>query len=398
MRAAVAYRLVLVSLVVVVVAGCQGTIGETPDGGDEADAINLPDSGDPDAGSDIGFDTGDAADLDAGNDAGVDACDAADPGGGDIQPDQDSDGDGLPDSFELAAGDLTKLDPDRADSDGDGLSDADEDYDGDGLTNIEELAAGRLSFKGDVSAPNPFRLDLLVELDCMADRCPSDQLLAEAALTWADVDLSNPDGSSGVGLHIVIDETGLADQQFDGSFEQRWSYFAAHGPHFDDGGSPPLPLGHFVHVMAVHSRQDIPDRGGDTVAGPDDEPEKSGVFIYHDVIYNLFPACGRTTPPVWPDITPEEMVVSTLVHELGHTLQLGHDTDVGGSTNYYNVMSVPQSCTNAQMRTHGVDNDDPLLGSTAQVNAPRFSSAAAALMDFSNILSVDTAALVPQEM
>jgi len=368
--------LILVSMVFLGSTGCSGTIAQPTDGS------VWPDGGDPDARID----------------GGPDASDAADQPADDFQPDRDSDGDGLPDSWEVAAGNPALLDPQQEDSDGDGLSDADEDYDADGLTNIEELAAGRLTFEGDVSTPNPFRLDLLVELDCMADRCPSSQLLAEAAAAWADVDLSNPDGSTGVGLHVVIDEAGLAAQLFDGSFEQRWSYFAAHGPHFDDGGSPPLPLGSFVHMVVARSRQDLPDRGGDTVAGPDGQPEKSGVFIYHDVIYNLFPACGRTSPPVWPEITPGEMVTSTLVHELGHTLQLGHDTDVGGGTNYYNIMSVPQNCTDAQMRTHGVDNDDPLQGSTAQAGASRFSSAAAALMDFSNILSVDTASLEPQEM
>ncbi|RLB59054.1 MAG: hypothetical protein DRI34_03120 [Deltaproteobacteria bacterium] len=369
----------LAAALLLLLNACTGTIYlPSGDGGQDADAAVLPDGSDESADGDTS--------------PGDQPADNGDQSGG------DSDGDGLPDSWEVSAGNPDLLDPHSPDSNANGVPDAAEDYDGDGLTNIQEYAAGRLSFLGDISPPHPLRRDLLVELDCMTDRCLSAAQLADAAAAWADVMLDNPDGSAGVGLHVVLDETGLTPQRFDGSFEQRWNYFAAHGPHFDDGGSPPLPLDRFVHVLVVQIRDDLPDRGGDTVAGPGGQRERAGVFIYHDVIYNLFPACGRTSPPLWPEITPEEMATSTFVHELGHTLQLGHDTEVGGGVNPYNVMAVPQSCVEAQMRTHGVDNDDPTLGATAQVGAARFSAAAAALMDFENILSVDTDALEPTEM
>ncbi|RME23170.1 MAG: hypothetical protein D6806_11730 [Deltaproteobacteria bacterium] len=61
-------------------------------------------------------------------------------------------------------------------------------------------------------------------------------------------------------------------------------------------------------------------------------------------------------------------------------------------------MSVPQSCTQAQMRSHGIGNQDPELGATEQTGAPRFSRAAADLMDFSKKLSADTAILEPTDM
>jgi hypothetical protein len=298
--------------------------------------------------------------------------------------------------WELAAGDLGRLDPQIRDSDGDGTPDGAEDYDGDGLTNLEELAAARLSALPEVTAPNPLRKDLLIELDSMSGREPEEEALRMAVRAFAALPLTNPDGSNGVALHVVPDERDLPAQEFDGSFEQRWAYLAAHGPTMDDGLSPPLPLRKMVHVVAAARRSDIPERGGETVAAETD-PEKAGVFIYRDVIEAYFPACERTMPPVLPAITVLEMTGGTLIHEVGHTLQLGHDTDAGGGVNNYNIMSVPGSCGDAQMRSHGADNHDPALGATEEAGEPRFSAAAAQLMRFTRKLSADTAAMEDED-
>ncbi len=329
-------------------------------------------------------------------DGGHDGGDAGPDGGGDLDPSLDSDGDGLPDVWELSAGDKARLDPNKRDSDGDGTPDGAEDYDGDGLSNLEELAAARFTAIPAEPPPHPLRRDLLIELDSMSGRAPEEEALLMAARTFAALPLQNPDGSSGVQLHVVPDERDLPAQEFDGSFEQRWAYLAAHGPEMNDGLSPPLPLRKMVHVMAVARRADIPDRGGEVVAA-DSDPEQAGVFIYRDVIEANFPACERTMPPLLPAITVLEMTGSTLIHEVGHTLQLGHDTAAGGAVNSYNIMSVPTSCGEAQMRTHGADNHDPALGATEEAGEPRFSAAAAQLMRWTRKLSVETAAMEDED-
>ena len=83
-----------------------------------------------------------------------------------------------------------------------------------------------------------------------------------------------------------------------------------------------------------------------------------------------------------------------MVHELGHILQLGHDTDAGGGINHYNIMSLATDCAEAGMRYLGTGNTDETLGNTESVASSRFSWAAEALMDFQNKLSVDTAVMV----
>ncbi|MFH1810322.1 MAG: hypothetical protein ABIJ09_16370 [Pseudomonadota bacterium] len=345
--------------------------GSSPDSSVGDDAAKDAGTTTPDATTAADSATADTASPDSGPPAG-----------------QDTDGDGLDDAWEWAAGDDSLLDWQLADTDNDGTDDGAEDPDGDGLTNLQELAAARFTRVDVTRTPHPLRRDLLVELDSMAGRDLSDEVLAASGRVFADLNLVNVDGSQGVQLHIVRDEQDLTAVEFDGSFTQRQTYLSSHGPQIVDSGFPPLPLDRMIHVVVARWRTDDTARGGETVAHATDI-EKSGVFVYYDAIDALHPACGRPVEPVLPDITLDEALATTLAHELGHTLQLGHDTTTGGGINYFNIMSQPQSCLQAQMRMHGDGNTDPDLGATSLVAEPRFSHAAAALLHLDSIISVD---------
>lgn len=116
----------------------------------------------------------------------------------------DTDGDGLADGIELREYDT---DPRVADTDGDRLEDGREaqlgtdptldDTDGDGLPDGAEVQMDALSV-GD-----PLRMDVFVEVDWMMGEKPSPSKLAQVADVYGDAPIDNPDGSTGIDLHVV---------------------------------------------------------------------------------------------------------------------------------------------------------------------------------------------------
>lgn len=346
---------------------------------DVSNDADLPSDSDEVRDSDVQPDADDSPDAETTPDADEEVDDSH----------EDFDGDGLTNGFEREANNETYLDWTRADTDGDGTSDADEDPDGDGLTNLEEQSLRELQESPAGTGPHPLRLDLLVELDSMNGRRLSDAVLAEVVAAYDALPLTSDAGMSGVGLQIYRDEEDLEVFDLDGSFEQRHQLFADYGPTLGDGVDVDLPLDMMIHVIVASIRRDDENRGGDTVADEGDVIENTGVLIYWDALNNVTPFC-RGPDAQRPEITLQEALAATFVHELGHTLQVGHDTEVGGGINYFNIMSVPTSCSEAQMRFHGYSNHDDSLGNTEDIMAPRFSTAAADLIHFDNILSVHT--------
>jgi hypothetical protein len=288
----------------------------------------------------------------------------------------------LTDEWERWAGDATQLDAMLADTDGDGTPDGQEDPDGDGLTNLEEFALTRLSPEPAGLPPHPFTRSLLVELDAMDGRRIDPAVLERAAEAYAAI---------GIDVSFFRDEEDLEPVTFDGTFEQRWARLKSSGPLFRGHSLEGLRVDRMIHVMAAAERTDTNGRGGEVVTDGEEDPEKTGVFLYFDTLDRIHPACARFEGG---PITVQDALTGTLVHELGHALQLGHDTGIGGGVNHFNIMSLASSCEEALMHLRGTGNDDESLGATAAVGEPRFSEAAARLVDLDRIVSVDTATLV----
>ena len=300
-----------------------------------------------------------------------------------IDPAQDSDGDGLPDGFELL---FPGFDPQLADSDGDGIPDGEEDKDGDGLTAAQEWAI-YADPRTIGPRPSPLRKDLAIELDAQQGFAPSSAVLTAAIAAFAAVDLPNLDGSKGISLQIIPDETDLPVAPLPGDLQARMDYLGAHGPKHISGPH----AAKLVHVIFAGERPDAAGRGGDTVGASDTTPDRAGALIYAGNLAKILPVCNA---PGSPAVTLEEGTSSTCVHELGHVLQLGHDTEVGGGVNPYNVMSTDLGeCDKLKQRTRGVGNTDPSLGASETGGAPRFSAAAAQLMKLRNKISVEASGL-----
>lgn len=119
----------------------------------------------------------------------------------------DSDGDGLNDTREKEL----EIDPTDTDTDDDGLLDGEEvneygtdptvaDTDGDGLEDGEEVNNDALS------DADPLQKDVFVELDYAPGHKPASSELAAVEQAYDDAPVDNPDGTTGINLHVEIDE------------------------------------------------------------------------------------------------------------------------------------------------------------------------------------------------
>jgi hypothetical protein len=138
----------------------------------------------------------------------------------------DTDGDGLPDRREVNG--RVRTDPTAGDTDGDGLSDGGElvlgtdptapDTDGDALPDGRELALGtgpgRRDTDGDgfadglevragsrLPGADPRRFDVYLEVD-VAPGCSAADQIARTTAAFADAPVENPDGTTGITLHV----------------------------------------------------------------------------------------------------------------------------------------------------------------------------------------------------
>jgi hypothetical protein len=128
----------------------------------------------------------------------------------------DTDGDGLDDSLEQQL----CTDPRDADTDGDGLSDGyerttsqtavcDPNTDDDGFSDGQEVWA-QANGPHVYQNLDPLRKDIVVEVDALG-QLPPQGAFDPVIAAFADAPLDNPDGSTGVSLHILRDEALAAD-------------------------------------------------------------------------------------------------------------------------------------------------------------------------------------------
>jgi hypothetical protein len=119
----------------------------------------------------------------------------------------DTDDDGLDDGTERAAATNATL----ADTDDDGLNDGREqklgtnatlaDTDGDGLDDGAEVRDA-----GPLDGADPLHMDIFVEIDYMEGEKPDRAALDLVVQQYANAPIDNPDGESGITLHVVVDD------------------------------------------------------------------------------------------------------------------------------------------------------------------------------------------------
>jgi hypothetical protein len=218
----------------------------------------------------------------------------------------DLDDDGLPDGKEVLTYDT---DPTGADTDGDGLPDAVE-----------------LSDHPAMQDADPNRFDVFVEIDYMEGERPSDEAIDLLVEEFANAPVENPDGSTGITLHVVVDDA--IPRESGTSFDERDRMMAEH---MDYDGK-----GYRYGIVVVDARH------GD-----------KNVFGFSDI-------GGNNGAMVMERLDPALHQANHMMHELGHSLGLapssyrGIDSRETGYDEYSSVMNY-----NSGRDVLGYSEDEP---------------------------------------
>ncbi|MFO0849683.1 MAG: FG-GAP-like repeat-containing protein [Gemmataceae bacterium] len=215
------------------------------------------------------------------------------------------------------------------DADADGLPDAWEtapqDFNGDNVADLNLPALGA----------NPGRKDLFVEVDAMQGRQPLPSVIPAVVRAFANAPVPNPNGQSGIALHVVHDEIiPLRNYpQMDangfpaGANEDRARFFGTAADRASPNAAQILAAKAFAfrYLIFANSYDVAPNDGSSGIANG--LPGNTSI-----VSLGSFPTPGGTA----------DEQAGTFLHEFGHNLGLRHNgaTDTpNNNPNYLSVMS-----------------------------------------------------------
>lgn len=218
---------------------------------------------------------------------------------------------------------------DFGDEDGDGLLDVWEtdgiDIDDDGTLEIDLPGMGA----------NPMKKDIFVELDAMSgigvDMVAINDVIGAFALAPASM-IDNPDGSTGITLHVIVDETNLANQALTGT-DWPGAFDTLKQSHFGSPSDRARP--DWIDLKKAREKIFRYCLWGNTLVLDGTAITGVGERPGNDFIV----AAGFTATTFSNDTTAA--LSGTFMHELGHTLGLSHGgTDgVNFKPNYISVMN-----------------------------------------------------------
>ncbi|AGC42904.1 hypothetical protein MYSTI_01569 [Myxococcus stipitatus DSM 14675] len=208
----------------------------------------------------------------------------------------DTDGDGICDIVEA----VLRTDPNKADTDGDSLSDYVETF---GFGGIDLSALGA----------NARKKDIFVEVDYYPNLRPSQATLDKVITAFASAPVSNPDGTTGITLHLLLDQQ-IAAADADMNLSPVWAEFdVIKNKYFAAARAPYFHYAVFAHQYDGNFSSGI-SRG----------------LPAQDFLMTLGSFNGT-----------EQQQAGTFMHELGHNLGLRHggNDDANYKPNYLSIMN-----------------------------------------------------------
>jgi len=212
------------------------------------------------------------------------------------------------------------------DTDGDGLSDSVEingyDADGDGRPEVDYKKMGA----------NPYHKDVFVEMDYMPGELASEEELDRIVQSFADLNVTNPDGRAGVNLHLDAGSARSAKYNLGGGNQ------VPHQMLSNDMESS----GEWANIRARNFDSARYNSGFDYMIWGDYYVDnKTGNRISSGVGLVGSPGFMVTVGKTYWEGANSDVRVGTFIHELGHNLNLKHGgtDEFNGKPQYYSVMN-----------------------------------------------------------
>jgi len=212
------------------------------------------------------------------------------------------------------------------DTDGDGLSDSVEingyDADGDGRPEVDYKKMGA----------NPYHKDVFVEMDYMPGELASEEELDRIVQSFADLNVTNPDGRAGVNLHLDAGSARSAKYNLGGGNE------VPHQMLSNDMESS----GEWANIRARNFDSARYNSGFDYMIWGDYYVDnETGNRISSGVGLIGSPGFMVTVGKTYWEGANSDIRVGTFIHELGHNLNLKHGgtDEFNGKPQYYSVMN-----------------------------------------------------------
>ncbi len=212
------------------------------------------------------------------------------------------------------------------------------DQDGDGLCDDWEInGIPYLDFLGVVQryplpGASPLRKDIFIEVDAMAGRAPTqaalDRVIASFNAAPVPAPAGVPGGLPGITLHVIVDENNLERHPYpDGFFDFHFDKALHFGTPLERANESDWPMVKEAKGKAFRYCIFADSHFGDSSSGLADYPG-------NDFMVTL----GRWEIPGGT----EQQQAGTFMHELGHTLNLGHGGDqqyTNYKPNYFSTMN-----------------------------------------------------------
>lgn len=220
------------------------------------------------------------------------------------------------------------------DSDGDGLPDSWEDngidINDDGMIDFFPLGA------------DPMRKDVFLEIDYMDGHFPGLDVVNNVRAAFENAPVNNPDGSTGITLHIQIDEVLDHQNQTTGL-----EFADIRENNFGTESERPDPATPFIENHTVEAKALVYHYAIFAHQQAANPPSSGGFYDLNTFVVTLGASGWGDHPVTGHDVGSFDERAGTLMHELGHSLGLNHGggDGVNCKPNYLSVMSYSRQFT-----------------------------------------------------